>query len=586
MAVVTAADRSKFIALHLTMFGKAPTSTQLDFMERAWGFGSSLAEIATGFSKEAGFAQVTALSADAFAEYVVDTLLAASIPAAARDWSINWVLTQLQGAKTKAQVVAEAVNAVYVTANPEFASSQTELQAEAAAAMSSQLAAEAAVVDATAPPDDPMNFALTASADDFTGGTADDTVTGSLSDLGASDVLSMGSGDDVIEVLGDGVAGAADVSSANFDVTLSSSSTIDAASFSDVDSIDILPASTSATTLTVNNASYATTYGIDAAGKTIGLTVNFANSAGGADTAKLDLAGVGSSTVNVSGSATEAVIIATSGSNTMTLNGGTALANITITGSGTNIFTISSSATDLTVDASASTGSLQLTLPTLSGNNTLLGGSGDDTFNGGRGNDSIDVGTGADTIRLTAGTFFGATGTNNPTTVYADSVTGWDQASDFLTISIGNLASTSTASVTLSNANGADIATVANGVATVASVAAGDVVDAATVSAHIIKLTSTTASSFGTAIGSGSVTIANFANNLNFAGDAGSAEGVLVMWYDSSNSRAVLSVYVAANADNALDAADGGSVHDVLYLNDIDLIGYSSLDTSHISFSG
>lgn len=143
----------------------------------------------------------------------------------------------------------------------------------------------------------------------------------------------------------------------------------------------------------VTNAALASTFGLSGAGN---LVVDYVNTTGTADTAKASVSGAGTSatvrsTVDVSDSGTvEAVSLATSGTNFITLNAGTAAATVTVTGSGTNNIAIGTIKSTATIDASASTGT----------NTFALGGS---LSNG----DVIKGGTGADTVSFTANTAIG-----------------------------------------------------------------------------------------------------------------------------------------------------------------------------------
>jgi len=220
------------------------------------------------------------------------------------------------------------------------------------------------------------------------------------------------------------------------------------------------------------------------------------------------------------------------------------------------------------------------------GNDSLRGGIGNNVYDGGSGSDTITLGTGGDTIHLTAGSAFGATGTTLPTTVHLDTVTGWGQSTDFIRLSIGNLASTGTAAITFSNGNGDDIAATAFGAGTVSSVALNGALNAATSTSSVIKLSSLTATSFASAIGSGSVTIANFTNNVNLAANSGAAEALVVLWYDSVNGRAVVSAFVPGNADSTLDASDAANVLDLIYLTGISSTEFTAMGTANVGFGG
>jgi Ca2+-binding RTX toxin-like protein len=135
MAAITADGRQELVALYLTMFGRAPTTVQLAQMVVARENGSTLAQVATTLAVESDFALIAAKDADSFATYLADALMATDIPASARAWAINWVVTQVQGTKTKAQVIAEAVQAIRATGNTNYSSSQAELAADVTSAL-------------------------------------------------------------------------------------------------------------------------------------------------------------------------------------------------------------------------------------------------------------------------------------------------------------------------------------------------------------------------------------------------------------------------------------------------------------------
>jgi Ca2+-binding RTX toxin-like protein len=127
MAVITLDGKQELVALYLTMFGRAPTVVQLAQMLMARENGSTLAQVATTLSAEANFAVIASKDPDSFAIYLADALLAADIPASARAWAINWSVTQVSGTKTKAQVIAEAVQAIRATTNTNYKSSTVKL---------------------------------------------------------------------------------------------------------------------------------------------------------------------------------------------------------------------------------------------------------------------------------------------------------------------------------------------------------------------------------------------------------------------------------------------------------------------------
>lgn len=135
MAAITLDGRQELVALYLTMFGRAPSVVQLAEMVVAREGGATLADVAADLSTETAFALIASLDAESFATYLADALLADDIPAAAREWAENWVVTNVSGTKSKAQVIAEAVQAIRATENTNYASSQTELSADVTAAL-------------------------------------------------------------------------------------------------------------------------------------------------------------------------------------------------------------------------------------------------------------------------------------------------------------------------------------------------------------------------------------------------------------------------------------------------------------------
>jgi hypothetical protein len=130
MAAITADGRQELVALYLTMFGNAPSTQKLAEMVVARENGSTLAQVAATLATDSSFALVASKDADSFATYLADALLAADIPAAARTWAINWVVTQVSGTKSKSQVIAEAVQAIRATTNTNYTTSKAELTAE------------------------------------------------------------------------------------------------------------------------------------------------------------------------------------------------------------------------------------------------------------------------------------------------------------------------------------------------------------------------------------------------------------------------------------------------------------------------
>jgi hypothetical protein len=130
MASITPDGKNELVALYLIMFGRGPTSVQLVQMVTARESGSTLAQVATTLATEADFAHIASKDVDAFSIYLADALLAADTPPEARDWSINWTVTQLQGILTKAQVISEAVKAIRLTDNSMYLTAKAEIEAD------------------------------------------------------------------------------------------------------------------------------------------------------------------------------------------------------------------------------------------------------------------------------------------------------------------------------------------------------------------------------------------------------------------------------------------------------------------------
>jgi len=132
--------------------------------------------------------------------------------------------------------------------------------------------------------------------------------------------------------------------------------------------------------LTVNGASTATTFTVGGAGD---LLVDYTSTTG-TTTAKLALVGATGDLDVSDGNGIEAVTIATSGTNNVTLTAGTSAATVTVSGSGTNTFDISgpnSVAGLLTLNASTSTATNTFLMGvTLQTTDTIMGGTGTDTL--------------------------------------------------------------------------------------------------------------------------------------------------------------------------------------------------------------
>ncbi len=127
-----------------------------------------------------------------------------------------------------------------------------------------------------------------------------------------------------------------------------------------------------------------------------------------------------------------------------------------------------------------------------------MSGAGNNVLSGGQGSDAVILTDGGnDNVRIDA--------VRNQTTVWQDTVTAFQVASDVLGLTAGSInvldnGAAATAAITFSNGNGADLAATAVSGLTVTSAAANATVDAAAATSGVIKFTSTSATSFISAI--------------------------------------------------------------------------------------
>lgn len=187
------------------------------------------------------------------------------------------------------------------------------------------------------------------------------------------------------------------------------------------------------------------------------------------------------------------------------------------------------------------------------GADLINGGDGADQITGGLGADIITGGAGQDTIDLTEATQsidtirYAESGAAN-----VDTVTGFKVGTDVVSFSTGNIAEPGVGNVTLSTGNGTDIsAAVATGAAVFTAVAKNAAVanDATTT---LLKLSALDATTFATAIGTGSYAITADADFT------ATTEGLAAVFYDSLNGQAVFG-YVrntSTTTANVLNADD------------------------------
>lgn len=185
------------------------------------------------------------------------------------------------------------------------------------------------------------------------------------------------------------------------------------------------------------------------------------------------------------------------------------------------------------------------------GADVLVGGAGADEITGGAGADTITSGLGNDNVTLTETT--SAVDTlkyANSLTTDVDTVVGFKSGTDVISFSIGNIVGAATALLgdTAGTSTDAAIAvgaytTISVNAATdgVGTAGAGDTTDA-------IFLSSLTATSFATAIGTSDIDTDDT--------DVAVTEGVVMTWYDSANGQAVFGYLLNTDQAVAVDALD------------------------------
>lgn len=239
-----------------------------------------------------------------------------------------------------------------------------------------------------------------------------------------------------------------------------------------------------------------------------------------------------------------------------------AIGNIIASGAGTFTFsTVNGSTADTigTIDLSALAGGSTINVATIDVGTSITGGAGVDNITGTAGADIINGGAGADVLigsdgadEITGGegadTITGGAGQDIidlteatsaiDTLRYAesaagnvDTVTGFKVNNDIVSLTIGAISEAGT-DITLSTGDGADIAAAVAAGAAVFTAVAKDTAVAADATTHVLKLTATDASSFGTAIGTGSFAITDTAWTA-------ASEGLAATYFDSLNGQVV-----------------------------------------------
>lgn len=292
--------------------------------------------------------------------------------------------------------------------------------------------------------------------------------------------------------------------------------------------------------------------------ETLTLTVNGIDDGGATDLYNLALGTVtlsGDGNVVLSGLSTGLKSI--SGINASALKGTLEIAASTLSGTAGTTITIGDGGTTATGVAGSNKADI------ITGGakaDVILGGAGADQITGGLGADTITGGAGQDTIDLTESTssadkiYYAESGAAN-----VDTVTGFKAGTDIVQFTIGNIAGAATH--TLSTTAGADVA--AAGAATAVTVAANATV-ASNTTDNLIFFSSTTATSFATAIGTGTVGTTDAA--------MAATEGVAAVYFDSLNGQAVFGYIL----DSSTAAADVLSSADTFV--EVTRVGITSAD--------
>ena len=323
-----------------------------------------------------------------------------------------------------------------------------------------------------------------------------------------------------------------------------------------------------AQTYTLTNlASAATISVLGGAATTTALTMSLKDSSGLADNLNVSISNGASNAAT-----TLTTLTAVTGLETLNLSstGGTGT-NVITTLAGTNnvVLTGSSNLTvtanaSLSFNASAFTGKLTTTLGNTAANissgtgaDTITGGTAGDTVNGGAGNDliingAVNAATGADvlfgaagndTFQLQAGTVAGTVTDYATVLTIKDFTVGTSTAaSDFIALS----GSAVYGGVALTTGAGAAANTATAEVAVVQTIAQSAAAAAVAGTANIFKLTTGVAfttdlqGTFNAAIGTATIT------------GLGTTSGVAVVFYDTTNSKAVLAAAQTATAGDTI----------------------------------
>ena len=428
MALITTAARSELVALFIGMFNAAPGATNLNAMVSAYESGQTVLQIAKTLQNNPAFNTVfpPLLTAQEFANKLANNLLGTEVVAAAKTWATDWVVGRLNAGVSRAEVILIAVQTLRATTNATYANAKAALANEVSVA-------EYYSIDKLQSDDDLGDLQTVIAG--VTSSSATVTTAKALIDGGAvsGEIFTLSTGVDTVNAQGlrdvvNGIGDAAgtyttgdtingnagtllnlilnnagglgDVNGVGtVNVNLLASTSLNTALYTGVGAIWVNSAAAAGSTLTVENADLATAFGVSS-GKQTSLDINYNNTAGLADTAMFALSGAGTATtaratIDPSSADTiEGVTLATTGSNFITLIGGTGAKAITVSGTGVNNIDVTTSATTL---AYTSTSTGNQTVSFASGSISVL--------------DTITMGAGtADQVTANASTFAKMTG--------------------------------------------------------------------------------------------------------------------------------------------------------------------------------
>lgn len=309
-------------------------------------------------------------------------------------------------------------------------------------------------------PNPGQTFDLTFGDDTLTGTAGNDTFNGGLENDGTGtlvqswedvDSLDGGAGTDTLNATLDGSA-AITPQVDNVEIinirNVTANATVD---FADVSGAEQIwnNGSTSGLTVTYDTAPLAATFGVRNSLSVTDINT-FDDVTGTEDNLSLAVAGAGSDTTDAviqsttDAASIEAMSIDASGENFVDVSAFTAIAGLTVTGTGSITAVVDTTALE-TFDASGNSGGVTVDLSAAGADLTITGGSGDDDITAGTANDTIDAGEGNDRVAFGSGllttddTVDGGDGDDTIALTDGDDVAGLtaDSVSNFESLELG-----------------------------------------------------------------------------------------------------------------------------------------------------